>query len=202
MTSALKNRLVGTVIVVALVVIFLPNFLDGKKEKNALNFEPVPSIPDKKPIINPEPFPSERVEENVQRPIEIVSENAKDEEIDIAVAQSQQIDNEETDKQTAKRNKTLAEQTVIEAPQRDQQSAGWVVQLGSFRHEKNVRLLLDKLEASGYIAFSRPIQTQSGLLTKVFVGPDLQKSKLEGALPHLKEITGLNGKVTPFTVQP
>ena len=96
MTSALKNRLVGTVIVVALVVIFLPNFLDGKKEKNALNFEPVPSIPDKKPIINPEPFPSERVKENVQRPIEIVSENAKDDEIDIAVAQSQQIDSEET----------------------------------------------------------------------------------------------------------
>jgi DedD protein len=74
--------------------------------------------------------------------------------------------------------------------------------LGSFRHQKNVRVLLEKLENAGYRAFSRPIRTQSGLLTKVFVGPDLQKNKLEAALPHLKELTDLDGKVTRFTVQP
>ena len=34
MSSALQNRLVGTVIVVAIAVIFLPDLLDGKQESN------------------------------------------------------------------------------------------------------------------------------------------------------------------------
>lgn len=194
MTNALKNRLVGTIIVVALTVIFLPDFLDGKKQTNDVLFDTVPTIPDKKPIIDPEPFPTERVKNAAQRPVNIVNETAQD---DAPVEpQNQDSSNESLAEQT------LAEQTVVEPPDSDAQSAGWVIQLGSFRHQKNVRLLLEKLENAGYRAFSRPIETQSGRLTKVFVGPDLQKTKLDAALPHLKEITGLNGKVTRFTVQP
>jgi len=93
----------------------------------------------------------------------------------------------------------LASQTVIDKPQVTE-DAGWVIQLGSFRHEKNVKGLLNKLEKAGYRAFSRRIQTSSGPLTKVFVGPDLEKQKLEAALPHLKELTDLKGKVTTFKV--
>ena len=80
-------------------------------------------------------------------------------------------------------------------------SAGWVVQLGSFRHQKNVQELLNLLEKAGYRAFSRPVKTNSGTLTKVFVGPDLQKRNLEEALSHLHGLTKLQGRVTPFTVQ-
>jgi DedD protein len=75
-----------------------------------------------------------------------------------------------------------------------------VIQLGSFRHQKNVKQLLDKLENAGYRAFSRPIETSSGSLTKVFVGPNLNKRELDGALSHLQELTGLRGKVTRFSV--
>jgi DedD protein len=32
------------------------------------------------------------------------------------------------------------------------------------------------------------------------VGPDLRKEKLQQALPHLKELTGLSGKITEFKV--
>jgi DedD protein len=96
----------------------------------------------------------------------------------------------------------LASQTVIETSNElAEEDAGWVIQLGSFRHEKNVKSLLTKLESAGYRAFSRKIQTSSGLLNKVFVGPDLDKQKLESALPHLKEITKLKGKVTTFKVE-
>jgi DedD protein len=192
---------VGTIILVALAVIFLPDFLDGKKEKRDPLFESVPAIPAKKPIINPEPFPSERVEERAQRPIEVISETSVDEDADLTSSTS--TPQVKTAAAPAKPSASdLASQTVIERPQNSESGAGWVVQLGSFRHQKNVRVLLEKLENAGYRAFSRPIRTQSGLLTKVFVGPDLQKNKLEAALPHLKELTDLDGKVTRFTVQP
>jgi DedD protein len=42
--------------------------------------------------------------------------------------------------------------------------------------------------------------TSVGELTKVFVGPELDREKLELALPHLKKITNLKGKITAFEV--
>lgn len=192
MTSALSNRLVGTVIVVALAVIFLPDFLDRKKETNNDAFVSVPATPAKKPIVNPEPFPTERVAGVTQRPLEVVDEPAVDDTAVQTQAPSPKPEPAAEDK--------LASQTVVEQPSAEPEDGSWVVQLGSFRHQKNVGQLLEKLEKAGYRAFSRPIETRSGPLTKVFVGPDINKDKLQKALPHLQEVTGLKGKVAPFKV--
>ena len=192
MTSALSNRLVGTVIVVALAVIFLPDFLDRKKETNNDAFVSVPATPAKKPIVNPEPFPTERVAGVTQRPLEVVDEPAVDDSQTQTAAPAEAAKTQVEDK--------LASQTVVEKPSAEPQDGSWVVQLGSFRHQKNVGQLLEKLEKAGYRAFSRPIETRSGPLTKVFVGPDINKDKLQKALPHLQDITGLKGKVAPFKV--
>lgn len=210
MSSALKNRLVGTIIVVALAVIFLPDFLDGKKQTNREPFVSVPASPQKKPIVEPEPFPTQRVANAAQRPVEIVDETPVDENQAPSAATN---DNSESAAPVAQaslpkpveakieQDDELASQTVIATPDDSQaDDAGWVIQLGSFRHEKNVASLLKKLEKAGYRAFSRRIQTSSGPLTKVFIGPDLEKQKLEAALPHLRELTELKGKVTTFKV--
>lgn len=204
MTSALKNRLVGTIIVVALAVIFLPDFLDGKKQTNREPFVSVPANPPKKPIVEPEPFPSERVAKAAVPAVEIEDETAIDDE---PMVSSRDEDSGASVTQAPKEKvfeeqDNLASQTVIDnkGAAADDDS-GWVIQLGSFRHEKNVKALLAKLERAGYRAFSRKIQTSSGPLNKVFVGPDLDKNKLESALPHLKELTSLKGKVTTFKVE-
>ena len=194
----------GTIIVVALAVIFLPDFLDGKKQTNREPFVSVPANPPKKPIVEPEPFPSERVAKAAVPAVEIEYETAIDDE---PMVSSRDEDSGASVTQAPKEKvfeeqDNLASQTVIDnkgAAADD--DAGWVIQLGSFRHEKNVKALLAKLERAGYRAFSRKIQTSSGPLNKVFVGPDLDKNKLESALPHLKELTGLKGKVTTFKVE-
>ena len=207
MTSALKNRLVGTIIVVALAVIFLPDFLDGKKQINREPFVSVPANPPKKPIVEPESFPSERVAKAAVPAVEIEEETALDDE----PVSSGADDNGTSDEATVAKapavkafeeEDKLASQTVVDTKSdAADDDAGWVIQLGSFRHEKNVKALLAKLEKAGYRAFSRKIQTSSGPLNKVFVGPDLDKKKLESALPHLKELTSLKGKVTTFKVE-
>ncbi|MCP3865600.1 MULTISPECIES: SPOR domain-containing protein [Marisediminitalea] len=197
MASALQNRLVGTVILVAVAVIFLPDMLDGKKTSNQDVFVNVPPAPNQKPIVNPEPFPAERVASATQRPIEIVNEPALDDEPEPQVAEP---DETVTAEVSSAGNDDLARQTVVEAPDEASTGNSWVIQLGSFRHQKNVKQLLDKLEDAGYRAFSKPIVTSSGPLTKVFVGPNLDKSTLETAIPHLQELTGLKGKVTTFSV--
>ena len=199
MAAALKNRLVGTVILVAVAVIILPDMLDGKKSSNGDMFVNVPAAPAKKPIVNPEPFPDERVVASAQRPVEIVNEKPVDEP-GSPVESVPEASSDSTAQVNNSPNDDLARQTVVEAPEESEQNNSWVIQLGSFRHQKNVKQLLDKLENAGYRAFSRPIETSSGPLTKVFVGPNLNKRELDGAISHLQELTGLRGKVTRFSV--
>ena len=221
MSSALQNRLVGTAIVVAIVVIFLPDLLDGKQELKRNLFVELPQKPPMKTVQPPSAFDIDRVKEAATRKVEIISERAVDDNstsdllaenklesrsVDVQVAdipiKSKSLPLVKSTEKAKPKVSSLQQQTVVEQDvERLLANAGWVVQLGSFRHQKNVKELLNRLEKAGYRAFSRPVKTNSGTLTKVFVGPDLQKSNLEDALSHLKELTKLQGRVTPFTVQ-
>lgn len=216
LSPALKNRLVGTIIVVAITVIFLPDLLDGKKESKRDLFVNLPEKPEMKVVKAPSEFDTSKIKQAATRKVEVLSEQAVD---DVKIAEQSTTTKKVVDIKIpdvhatsqsdiksiipAKANtSSLAEQTVVKQDQdKLLASAGWVVQLGSFRHKKNVQELLSKLEKGGYRAFSRPVKTSAGNLTKVFVGPDLNKKKLTNALSHLKQLTNLKGRVTPFTVQ-
>jgi DedD protein len=205
-SSALQNRLVGTIILVAIAVIFLPDLLDGKKESKQNLFVELPPKPNIEKVVAPDSFDSQTVKEGVTRKVEIVNDEALDDKLieqnESLIEQDSTTQQELAAQQANVAPSALAQATVVDdKTPKSLASAGWVVQLGSFSHQKNVRELLTLLEKSGYRAFSRQVQTSSGLLTKVFVGPDLQKDKLDKALSHLKEITALQGRVTPFTVQ-
>ena len=154
MTSALKNRLVGTIIVVALAVIFLPDFLDGKKQTNREPFVSVPANPPKKPIVEPESFPSERVAKAAVPAVEIQDETALDDDLNSSGAGESGRAGEATTAKapsvkTFEEEDNLASQTVVNTKSAADDDAGWVIQLGSFRHEKNVKALLTKLEKAG-----------------------------------------------------
>lgn len=214
MTSALKNRLIGTVIIVAIAVIFLPDLLGGKTQSEKELFVELPERPAVKTVQRPGSFSTEDVANLTSRDIEIVEDNAIDdntpasaavqesdikgqEDADVAaqLANTAPVQNSEPKTKPVSASSTHAyEKALLEG-------AGWVVQLGTFRHKKNVQELLEKLEKAGYRAFTRPVQTSSGKLTKVFVGPDLQKARLEKSLGELTELTKLKGRITPFTVQ-
>jgi DedD protein len=211
LASAFQNRLVGTVIIVALVVIFLPDILDGEKQTHDGKFVSLPDAPEMPLLQRVSSFSKEEIKQNSQRQIEIINEPAIDDE---ANSSSDNLEQSSTDTQndrvvesntpqTDNEQNTAEKAVIAEVPviETDEASVGWVVQLGSFRHQKNVRELLNSLEKAGYRAFSRKVQTSNGELTKVFVGPDLNKASLEKALPHLTEVTSLKGRVTAFKVE-
>jgi DedD protein len=209
MTSTLQNRLVGTIIVVALVVILVPEFLDGEKRVNKQEFVNVPPVAELVQVQNTETFDTSEVQQQVNQSVELVDElpvDADDSEDKTNLATNdlqtpktaQDIEPKDAttelsgNEPTPSINNDLAEIEI--------KDSGWVVQLGSFKHEKNVKELLNTLNNAGYRAYSRPVMTSVGELTKVFVGPELDKEKLELALPHLTEITHLKGKITAFEV--
>ena len=78
MSSALQNRLVGTAIVVAIVVIFLPDLLDGKQESKRKLFVELPQKPSMKIVQSPAPFDTGEVKEAATRKVEVISDMAVD----------------------------------------------------------------------------------------------------------------------------
>lgn len=208
MNSALQNRLVGTVIIVALAVIFLPDLLDGKKQTKQDIQVSIPKVPEVLSMQQPSEVDIEALNQQAQITASIELETAVDDEPSTELESSRPTmsipttnnASSELNMQPQNPNASLANQTQILIAD-PQDSAGWVVQLGSFRHQKNVRELMNVLEKAGYRTFSRPVQTPSGELTKVFVGPEIEQEKLKMALPHLNEITKLKGRLTPFTIK-
>lgn len=73
----------------------------------------------------------------------------------------------------------------------------WTLQLASFRDEANARALRAKLLDAGYKVYMRPM---AGLV-KVFVGPEMQRSRLEALQATLKEDYALEGIIVRFTTQ-
>jgi DedD protein len=196
------------VIIVALAVIFLPDLLDGKKQTKQDIQVSIPKVPEVLSMQQPSEVDMEALNQQAQITASIELEIAVDDEPSTELESSRPTMNipttnnasSELNMQPQNPNASLANQTQILIAD-PQDSAGWVVQLGSFRHQKNVRELINVLEKAGYRTFSRPVQTPSGELTKVFVGPEIEQEKLKMALPHLNEITKLKGRLTPFTIK-
>jgi len=201
--SGFINRLVGTSIVVIAAIVFIPNILDGEKVHYKEGFKAIPERSEFKTIDL-----QESIDEKVAQ-----AEPLKQEQIEDIAA--------DDDVLISKQSQYAAEPEIVEAsiepvakapepvkakpiaPRKSEENLtdmAYVIQLGSFSHAANVKALQAKLKAKGFKTFTKPIKTPNGTLTKVFVGPSLDKAELTKKLPELKALTKLNGKVTQYSV--
>ena len=220
MSTPFQNRLVGTIIVAAVVIIFLPDVLDGEKRAHQTDFEAIPSAPVFSGKLTDKAFPEDKLKKNLVVPI--IDEQAIDDSLIsskndvisskndgvskvIPATKSQAFDDSITlDKatntqNTASENKASVSRVIKKVlPEKAIAKQAWVIHLGSFKHKQNVAQLLTKLKVNGYTVFTQPIKTKQGTLTKVFVGPELIKSSLDKKLVALKQLTNTQGKVARF----
>jgi len=206
LSTPFQNRLVGTIIVAAVAIIVLPDLLDGNKKTYQDEFEKIPPAPQVDFVKTPLHFPQEKVKKVPQEKlsdelaldealIKDESERADtDENLKISGLSKETAITEQATKKSSSNNnpKTLS-------PEKSVLKQAWVIQLGSFRHKKNVAQLLLKLKDNGYTAFTKPIKTKNGTLIKVFIGPELIKSSLTKKISSLKKLTNVEGKVARFT---
>lgn len=213
MSTPFQNRIVGTVIVAAVAIIFLPDLLDGDKKKYNAEFEDIPQSPKVEFNTEIQTFPTEKLK-SIESKVEETEEEAQDNVLQLSDENTIKEPEEDLTSQILSTDivkvKTLTKpellgESVEEAkpeiktiPKKIDAKKSWVIQLGSFRHQKNVSELVEKLKYHGYTTFTRPISTKNGNLTKVFVGPDINKSALESKIKPLKELTRVEGKVTRF----
>lgn len=76
--------------------------------------------------------------------------------------------------------------------------SAWTIQLGAFQNADNINALLKQLHTAGFQAHTVPAKVTDGVLTRVFVGPDVSEKRLKEQLPRLKKLTHLQGKILPF----
>jgi DedD protein len=211
-STPFQNRIVGTIIVAAAAIIFLPDVLDGDKQKNKADFDGIPNAPKFETVQSKKRFPTDKL---LKLPSQKISESDENEIAldEVGTQRATEYSGVETDVNNTERtpekpaikitaltkDKSIKPRSVErKLPEKAIAQQAWVIQLGSFRHKNNVDELIVKLKKNGYTAFTKPIKTKKGTLIKVFIGPDLIKSTLAKQLTPLKKLTNVQGKLTRF----
>ncbi|WP_144213995.1 SPOR domain-containing protein [Shewanella donghaensis] len=191
MSGQFQNRLVGTVVIVALGVIFLPDLLDGKKQRQVEEFTEIPL----RPVI------AEQTSDDIGDGY--TPETFEVEEIAATQDLAQEAKSQQVNTAPNKAAETVAKAPVNKptaAPVKQVQpvKAGFTLQLGAFTNAQNVDGLVKQLRKNGFTAYTLPAKPIDGSLTKVFVGPELTAEKLKSYQQKIKKITGLQGKIVQY----
>ncbi|MEZ8052248.1 SPOR domain-containing protein [Vibrio atlanticus] len=186
MASKFQSRLVGTIILVAIGVIVLPDVLDGKKLHYKEEFASIPIKPELDS--NVEVFEVlDPVEDQIALPDSPVEQ----------VVESGRTDNSNTQTASAFSNKEADKVAVVIKPvpeKNEYQDSAWIIQLMALKNADNAKNVVKDLQKRGYQAHTKQEKT----FTRVIIGPDVSKSKLERQIKELEKITGSKGQLLKF----
>lgn len=159
----------------AVGVIILPDLLDGKKLHYKEEFASIPL----KPEINADVESFEVLEP--EEDISVLPEAPVQATVGEEVVQEPEAD--------------IVKVSTQEVPERnDYADSAWIIQLMALKNADNAAALVKDLQKRGYQAHVKQEET----FTRVIIGPDVSKSKLEKQLIELEEITGSRGQLLKF----
>ncbi len=204
MQQATKQRIVGSVVLIALALIFLPIVFDGEGSYDTQISSRIPDVPEIEPFTVAEPTrpviqanqPDFATEESSER--DTNTEQAQQESVEIAP------ENTELPNESVAEVVTSEPSYVRQAPELgpDGLPAGWSVRLGTFSDSDNAAALLDRLLDANYKAYSRTLQRDQGALTAIYVGPWLDRARVDNYLAELQTRFNLAGIIERYTIEP
>ncbi|HEM6844400.1 cell division protein DedD [Providencia rettgeri] len=211
MASKFQNRLAGAIVLVAVGVIVLPALLDGDKKYNENEFAAIPIIPkpgDEEDIESIAPIVSTTTTAS--------SEGASEAMLSEAITQ-QQNEQVETRPSTTTPAPSVVEPVKTEPkpepkvepkpqpkpepkpePKPQPQGKAFVVQVIALNNASKVEEIVAKLRLSGYQVYTVPAKPVNNKLTRIYVGPEASRQRLEAALPELNKITGTKGIIQSY----
>ena len=151
MDDGLKQRVVGAVVLLAIGVVFIPVVFDRERIEPVDRDTQIPNIPT-----------IELVEFSVASTPLPVPSTAKP-------AASIFVPDEK---------KAVPEKPEPISHATNGTPNSWVLQIASYRFEGHAEQTRDKLIALGYAAYVRDVETERGKMTRLFVGPKIDKSVL------------------------
>ena len=205
-----KQRIVGTVVLLACCLIFLPIVFDGEGSyESTLNSR----IPDP-PQINILPEPQQI------RPVIIADSDIPAVAPPVTDADQPASATNQTSNSDSENALTVVQKVTAAGPDatksvpaytrqdenlpqlgEDGLPGGWSVRLGLFSNADNAASLLDRLQEAGYRAYMREIESDEGRLRGVFVGPWLDRQLSADYQSSLQEEFQLAGIVVPYEME-
>lgn len=184
MDRAIKERLVGAVVLVVLAVLVVPVFLDGPPQEPAVIVETLTlpgqegQVTERKTIV---------LERNRSEPVPSQA-NAPEQPVPAERTEPEPRKSEPTVKVV---NEAVDEEAAVQTPT---DGSLWAIQLGSFSNHDNARKLGDELRKANYAAFESKLVTASGEQLRVRVGPVESRDAAEALAKKLKA-AGYNPRV-------
>ncbi len=183
MNDGFKQRLVGAAILILAAVILIPVFFDGAGYRERQLESAIP----------PPPFEPELVtitQDAKQLPDKAVPAQPA-EPVTVAIVPQKLAEEVAKQKPVIKLHD--------DPPALDQQGVpvAWSLQLASFKDEDNAKGLRRKLIKAGYKVYIR----KTGDMLRVFVGPDIQKTRLSELQQSIQKEFGLDGIIVRFTTR-
>ncbi|MDC9593194.1 cell division protein DedD [Xenorhabdus sp. IM139775] len=227
MASKFQNRLVGTLVLVALGVIVLPMIFDGDKKYKEGQFASIPlmtkpgdeedidSIPplaQNMPSTPPEGAAQAMQSQEQEPDIETLSRLPSSEPVTAPPVTGTQdrktavkpesppqrkVETQPPEKKPESRAESKPETKSKPAEQAPRATA-YVVQLGALKNADKVDEIVAKLRLSGHQVYTVPSSPVQGQLSRIYVGPNASRQRLESILSELRELTGLQGQIKNY----
>jgi DedD protein len=187
MDRALKERIIGATILVLVVVLVVPVFLDGPPVDGEIISQrvPLPGQADQK---------TQTIVLNRDRsdPVPAKSDNATSVPTPDPTVRKQA----ETVSRPPADPKPAVQVPVTKQAEAASTTGMWVVQLGSFSNKENAERLAADLRKQGFAAFLSRLSTSSGQLQRVRIGPQKDRKSAEAMAEKLRR-AGHSGQVLP-----
>jgi DedD protein len=183
-----KHRIVGAIVLVALVVIFVPMILSGREPppelKGAREAPPRAEVTETKTVVTPvpadEPTPPESSE--AVKVVEVPVEPKPVPESKPAAPVEKPAEAKKPDPAPAK-------------PATAKIEDGWIVQVGTFTNLQNATRLRDKLKGLGLSVHTDTVTVSGKKAMRLRVGPYAERAKADRAQAQIRKETGVAGVV-------
>ena len=208
MKQGTKQRIVGSVVLLSLALIFLPIVFDGEGSYQP----PVTSRIPEAPVVREMPEPAPVRPQIIADSDAILLEETPAADNGNDSAEPAPTGDVESVTQNAQEDETAAPDVAVveSAPDRADETSvldetglprGWSVRLGALSDNDNASNLVARLQESGYKAYSRRRDGSQGQLTVVYVGPWLDRAQAEDYLGRLQDEFQLAGMVERYEIE-
>lgn len=180
MEARVRERLVGALVLVAIVVLFVPAILKGRDPAPAPAPDAAPVRRIEMPIGDPVPEPEEQV---------LVPEPPKPERAPGSIAPPPREEPAATPPAAPPKSQPppvqAAERPPARTPPPAPATSAWAVQLGAFSNKAKAEQLVAELRQRGFAAFVLEYRASGQVLYRVRVGPEQDRARAEATAARL-----------------
>jgi len=192
--DGLKQRLVGALVLLALGVLFVPVLFEPENRRHVDRTSQIPPAPQITPLAVAEPERNTAIEavKPAEEMYQLLPETSQVEadKTEIAEKPASEAQLPKPQATPAPDRKVLDDRGVPKA---------WAVQVASFNTEQRAQVLRDQLLNQDYPAFTRTLDTSKGRVTRVYVGPKINRDKAVKLKAELDKSLKIDAIVVKFS---